>query len=96
MGKQSRIRNLGVKYRERIAGATVKLYNEHTLKEYPYDEEDSEGISHWFNPKLVKLEFKGLTSQQGYVKTMSKFKLIRMDKFIKCYIEDKYVVVELP
>jgi hypothetical protein len=96
MGKSSRIRNLGVNYKERIKGVTVKLYNEHTLKKYPYDEEDSEGISHWMNPKLVKMEFKDLTPEQGYNKTMGKFKLIRMDKFIKCYIEDKYVVVELP
>jgi hypothetical protein len=71
-------------------------HDKHILNKYPKTEEDSEGIMYWESPKHVRMEFRGLTPQQGYVKTMSKLKLTRMDKFIKCYIEDKYVVVELP
>lgn len=71
-------------------------YNRHMMEGYPKVEVDSEGIMYLENPKLVKMKFKGLTPQQGLTKTMDKFNKLKMLKFIKCYIMDEFVVVELP
>jgi hypothetical protein len=102
MGKRSRLKNLGEKYKQQIEDIKKGLmtvgtrYDEHILDKYPKVEEDSEGTMYWATLKICRMEFKELTPQQGYVKTMEKFKRVRMDKFINCYIDDKYVVVELP
>jgi hypothetical protein len=73
-----------------------EMHHKHIMDSYPRIEEDNEGIMYWSSPKICRMEFRELTPQQGYDKTMNKFRLARMDKFIKCYIDDKYVVVELP
>jgi hypothetical protein len=102
MGKLSRLRMLGSGYTKRLEEARSglnkigEIYNNHIMDGYPKVEEDNEGIIYWVTPKICRMEFKELTPQQGYIKTMEKFKRVRMDKFINCYIDDKYVVVELP
>jgi hypothetical protein len=69
-------------------------YDKQLMKHYPQIEEDYEGISIWENPKKVKMQFKGITPEQGYSKTMEKFRMLHIDRFINCYIEGIYVVVE--
>lgn len=100
MGKLSRFKVPGYVERiERIKKGIIKIkdeYDKHLMEGYPKVEEDSEGIMYWENPKLVRMVFKGLTPQQGLVKTMDKFNKVKMLRFIKCYIENEYVVVELP
>jgi len=100
MGKLSRFKIPGYAERmENIRNGVSKIrdiYNKHIMEGYPKMEEDSEGIAYWENPKLVKMMFKGLTPQQGLAKTIDKFNKVKMLKYVKCYINDGYVVVELP
>lgn len=84
---------------EQIRKGVIEIkdkYDKHKMEGYPKVEEDSEGIAYWESPKLVRMIFKGLTPQQGLTKTMDKFNKVKMIKFIRCYIENEYVVIELP
>ena len=98
MGKLSRFKIPGYTERmEKINKGIEEIkdrYDRHVMESYPKIVEDSEGIAYWESPKFVKMKFKGITPQQGYIRTMDKFNKLHIARFIRCYIKDEYVVVE--
>jgi hypothetical protein len=100
MGLKSRSKMLETSADERKAKAKeiidnlIKKYNNHVLSQYPRIEEDSEGIITWENPRKYSMVFKGITVDEGYNKTVSKFKLFHLYKSVKISIIGNTVEVE--
>ena len=95
MGKKSMLKVPGYAERlENIKNNAIKIVNDHLQTNYPKIEEDGEGIATWESPKRVKMQFKNITPVEGYLKTMTKFKRLHMDKYIRCYLENGLVVIE--
>jgi len=74
--------------RELIEGFKV-----HKKRTYPYIEEDDEGVTRWLSPRMALLKFKGITVQEGYERTINKFKYIKRIHKTSISIEGDYVVV---
>jgi len=99
LGKLSRLRMLGHSYLERLdvkKGAKIlgDRYREHVLSGYPKTEVDSEGTMIWDSPKKCNMRFNGLTPEEGYIKTVDKFKRFHVNKLVRIYINGEFVVVE--
>lgn len=54
----------------------VTKFQEHKKRTYPYTREDDEGVATYISPHHVEMTFKGITPEEGYKKTVDKFKLI--------------------
>ena len=75
---------------------TMELFNSHKIQVFPRIEEDGEGIMTWENPKKCKMFFKEKSTTEGYQDTINIFKKARLIKYVRIYIEEDKVVVELP
>jgi hypothetical protein len=71
----------------------ITEFREHEKRTYPYIEEDDEGVMRWLSPRMALLKFKGITVQEGYERTINKFKYIQRIHKISISIEGDYVVV---
>ena len=60
----------------RKARELVTKFQEHKKRTYPYTREDDEGIAIYLSPHHVEMIFKGITPEEGYKKTINRFKLI--------------------
>lgn len=78
----------------RLKDATVKLYKEHLVKAYPYSEEDKEGTITWESPHRCRMQFKELSVEDGYTKTVKMYKRVHLYGRISISIQEGYVVVE--
>lgn len=83
MGKLSKIKN-----------AVIKFYKEHLVKTYPYFEEDKEGIITWESPRKCRMQFKELSVEDGYAKTVKMYKRVHLYGRVSISIQEGYVVVE--
>jgi hypothetical protein len=71
----------------------IEDFKTHEKRTYPYSEEDDEGVSTFTSSRHVELIFKGITPEEGYRKTVDKFKLIgRIHKVRIALVNDKVVV----
>jgi hypothetical protein len=78
----------------KIKEATIKLYKEHLVKSYPYSEEDKEGVIIWETPRKCRMQFKELSVEDGYAKTVKMYKRVHLSSRISISIQNGYVVVE--
>lgn len=81
---------------KKLVDATIKYFNDHAKRIFPLVDEDDEGIMYWEDSKHVKVKFKKMTVEKGYLKTVELFRKARILKYAKIYIENEYVMVELP
>jgi hypothetical protein len=92
---------IGDKIRRRVeelntvkkARGLIEGFKVHEKRTYPYVEEDSEGITKWLSPRMALLKFKGITVQEGYSRTVNKFKYTQRIHKTSISIEGDYVVV---
>jgi len=71
----------------------IAEFQEHEKRTYPYIEEDDEGVTRWLSPRMALLKFKGITVQEGYSRTVNKFKYTQKIHKTSISIEGDYVVV---
>lgn len=83
MGKLSKIKN-----------AVIKLYKKYFVKTYPYSEEDKEGVITWESPRKCRMQFKELSVEDGYTKTVKMYKRVHLCGRVHISIQEGYVVVE--
>jgi hypothetical protein len=77
----------------RKAQELIGVFKTHEKRAYPYVEEDDEGVARWLSPRMALLKFKGITVQEGYSRTVNKFKYTQGIHKISISIEGDYVVV---
>jgi hypothetical protein len=69
-------------------------FQEHEKRTYPYSDEDDEGVSTYTSSRHVELVFKGITPEEGYKKTINKFKLIGRIHKVRIELVNGKVVVD--
>lgn len=69
-------------------------FQEHKKRTYPYFREDNEGTATYLSPHTVELVFKGITPQEGYERTINKFKLVQRLHKVSVMLEGNKVVVD--
>jgi hypothetical protein len=71
----------------------VTKFQEHKKLTYPYTREDDEGVATYISPRCVEMVFKGISPEEGYKRTINRFKLIgRIHKTRIELVEEKVVV----
>jgi hypothetical protein len=93
---------MGDKIRRRInelnaikkAKGYIEDFKAHEKRTYPYSEEDNEGVSTYTSSRHVELIFKGITPEEGYKKTINKFKLIGRLHRVRIELVNGKVVVD--
>lgn len=65
-----------MKKSEQYTKQYIDEFREHEKRTYPYVREDDEGIATYLSPHHVEMIFKGITPEEGYKKTVDRFKLI--------------------
>jgi hypothetical protein len=75
------------------ARGLIEGFKGHEKRTYPYVEEDNEGITRWLSPRMALLKFNGITIQEGYKRTVDKFKYIQRIHKTSISIEGDYIVV---
>ncbi len=73
----------------------VIIAKQHLSAIYPRTDEDAEAIATWISPKCVKMRFKAMTPDEGYNKTVKKFKIL-FRYGVKVTREDDLTVVSFP
>ena len=72
----------------------IKEFQEHEKRTYPYIKEDDEGVMTYLSPRKVEMVFKGISPNEGYKKTVNRFKLLGRLHKVRIELEDDKVVVD--
>jgi len=97
MGIKSRIKMLDADYKERIkkvVNDSIASYNQHVKKNYPYSEEDGEGVMTYRDSHHVTMTFKNLSVKDGYDKTVKSFRKLQRFRKIRIYIVRETIEVD--
>ena len=79
----------------RKAKSYIEDFRVHEKRTYPYIEEDDEGVMTYLSPRKVEMVFKGISPNEGYKKTVNRFKLLGRLHKVRIELEDDKVVVDL-
>jgi hypothetical protein len=78
----------------RKAKGYIDEFREHEKRTYPYIKEDDEGVMTYLSPRKVEMVFKGISPNEGYKKTVNRFKLLGRLHKVRIELEDDKVVVD--